>query len=96
MRDLWLRGTLQRPAVQRVSFDRSDVTFTTGAKNLKLASQYWTDWEMIPTDVSTARFIPIECEDGPKRKRGAEAPRLACASEAINSLPPPEYRAGVS
>src|SRR5450631_2365008 len=47
--------TLRAPR-NDVSFDRSDVTFTTGAKNLKLASQYWTDWEMIPTDVSRGAF----------------------------------------
>jgi hypothetical protein len=47
--------TLRAPR-NDVSFDRSDVTFTTGAKNLKLASQYRTDWEMIPTDVSRGAF----------------------------------------
>jgi hypothetical protein len=48
---------IERPVVSKMtSFDRSDVTFTTGAKNLKLARQAWAYWEMIPTDTPLSVF----------------------------------------
>jgi hypothetical protein len=54
-RNLEIPGSrFARPGM--TSFDRSDVTFTTGAKNLKLARQSSAYWEMIPADVSLGAF----------------------------------------
>jgi hypothetical protein len=53
-RDRWIAAALSALSFRRI--DRSDDTFTTGAKNLKLARQARAYWEMIPADVSLGAF----------------------------------------